>query len=88
MLEGRGQLAGGEPRPVGVETVVLDVSPTQETFVPFEISTIEMPSGWYCLECDVAVVPPKARTIVSVPAAFAVTRTSSSLAVPKSSATM
>jgi len=49
------ELAGGEPRPVGVETVVLDVSPTQETFVPFEISTIEMPSGWYCLECDVAV---------------------------------
>jgi hypothetical protein len=49
------ELAGGEPRPVGVESVVLEVSPTQETFVPFEISTIDMPSGWYRLECDVVV---------------------------------
>jgi hypothetical protein len=49
------ELAGGEPRPVGVESVVLEVSPTQETFVPFEISTIEMASGWYRLECDIVV---------------------------------
>jgi hypothetical protein len=49
------ELAGGQPRPVGVESVVLEVSPTQETFVPFEISTIEMPSGWYRLECDIVV---------------------------------
>src|SRR5512144_134245 len=50
------ELAGGAPRPVGVESVVLEVSPTQETFVPFEISTIDMPPGWYALECDVVVV--------------------------------
>ena len=56
------ELAGGESRPVGVESVVLDVSPTQETFVPFEISTIDMPSGWYRLECDV-VVDGEARSI-------------------------
>jgi hypothetical protein len=49
------ELAGGEPRPVGVESVVLEISPTQETFVPFEIGTIDMPSGWYRLECDVVV---------------------------------
>ena len=49
------ELAGGEPRPVGVESVVLEVSPTQETFVPFEVSTIDMPSGWYRLECDIVV---------------------------------
>ena len=49
------ELAGGGPRAVGVDPVVLEVSPTQETFVPFEISTIEMPSGWYQLECDIVV---------------------------------
>jgi hypothetical protein len=49
------ELSGGHPRPVGVESVVLEVSPTQETFVPFEISTIELPSGWYRLECDIVV---------------------------------
>jgi hypothetical protein len=49
------ELAGGSPRPVGVEPVVLEVSPNQETFVPFEVSTIEMPSGWYQLECDLVV---------------------------------
>ena len=38
-----------------LEPVVLEVSPTQETFVPFEISTIEMPAGWYQLECDVVI---------------------------------
>jgi hypothetical protein len=49
------ELAGGQARAVGVESVVLEVSPSQETFVPFEISTIDMPSGWYHLECDIIV---------------------------------
>jgi hypothetical protein len=49
------ELAGGAAQPVGVETAVLEVSPTQETFVPFEIATMEMPAGWYQLECDVIV---------------------------------
>jgi hypothetical protein len=49
------ELGGGAPRTVGVEAVVLEVSPTQETFVPFELSTIEMPAGWYRLECDIVV---------------------------------
>jgi hypothetical protein len=42
-------------REIGVEAMVLEVAPTQETFVPFEISTIDLPSGWYRLECDVVV---------------------------------
>jgi hypothetical protein len=49
------ELGGGDSQPVVVESVVLEVSPTQETFVPFEISTIDMPAGWYQLECDVVV---------------------------------
>ena len=49
------ELSGGSPQPVGVESVVLELSPTQETFVPFEVSTIDMASGWYRLECDIVV---------------------------------
>ena len=49
------ELAGGASQPVGVDTAVLEVSPTQETFVPFEVPTMEMPAGWYQLECDVIV---------------------------------
>jgi hypothetical protein len=49
------ELSGGTPQPVGVESVVLEVSPTQETFVPFEVSTMDMAAGWYRLECDLVV---------------------------------
>ena len=42
-------------REIGVEPMVLEVAPTQETFVPFEISTVDLPSGWYRLECDAIV---------------------------------
>jgi hypothetical protein len=49
------ELGGGAAQAVGVDTVVLEVSPTQETFVPFEIATMEMAAGWYQLECDVIV---------------------------------
>lgn len=42
-------------REIGVEPMVLEVAPTQETFVPFEISTVDLPSGWYRLECDLVV---------------------------------
>ena len=49
------ELGGGPAQPVGVELAVLEVSPTQETFVPFEVSTMEIPAGWYQLECDVIV---------------------------------
>ena len=38
-----------------IEAVVLEASPTQDTFVPFEISTLDMPAGWYRLACSVVV---------------------------------
>ena len=34
---------------------MLEVSPTQETFVPFEVSTMHMAAGWYRLERDIVV---------------------------------
>ncbi|HLB39680.1 MAG TPA: hypothetical protein VJM84_04435 [Actinomycetota bacterium] len=49
------ELGGGAPCPVPIEPVVLEVAPTMDTFVPFEISTMEMAAGWYQLECDVVV---------------------------------
>ena len=49
------ELGGGQPHPVGFDPVVVEVSPTQETFVPFEIATMDMPAGWYRLECDVVI---------------------------------
>ena len=49
------ELSGRTPQPVGVASAVLEVSPTQETFVPFEVSTMDMASGWYRLECDIVV---------------------------------
>src|SRR3954469_17459806 len=49
------ELSGGSPQPVGVGAVVLEVSPTQETFVPFEVSTMDMAAGWYRLECGLVV---------------------------------
>src|SRR3954447_27091660 len=48
------ELSGGTPQPVGVESVVLEVSPTQETFVPFEVSTMDMAAGGYRLHRDPA----------------------------------
>src|SRR4051794_41794196 len=49
------ELSGEPPQPVGVESVVLEVSPTQETFVPFEVSTMDMAAGWYPPGCDIGV---------------------------------
>lgn len=48
-------LAGGPSRVLEIEATVLDVAPTLDTFVPFEFPITELPSGWYRLECDVAV---------------------------------
>ena len=49
------ELGGGQAHPVGIEAVVLEASPNQDTFVPFEIATMEMAAGWYRLECEVVV---------------------------------
>jgi hypothetical protein len=42
-------------RELGIEPMVLEVAPTQDTFVPFEVSTVDLPAGWYRLECEVVI---------------------------------
>ena len=48
----------GPDHPITIEPLVLDVSPTQDTFVPFEVSTMEMTAGWYRLECEIVAEHP------------------------------
>ena len=40
---------------IGVEPAILEVAPTAETFVPFEVPTLDLRPGWYQLECEVTV---------------------------------
>ena len=47
--------------------MVLEVAPTQETFVPYEISTIDLPPGWYRLECDIVVDGPSTLVLPGAP---------------------
>ena len=35
--------------------VTLEVAPTRDLFVPFEFPVVELPSGWYAIECRVAI---------------------------------
>ena len=48
-------LGGGPSRAMELDASLLDVAPTLDTFVPFELPITELPSGWYRLECDVAI---------------------------------
>lgn len=49
------ELAGGPSRPIGLEGVVQDVSPTKDLFVPFEFPSTDLGAGWYRLECRVQI---------------------------------
>jgi hypothetical protein len=49
------ELAGHGSVPMGVHPATLDVAPNRDLFVPFEFPVVELPSGWYAIECDVAV---------------------------------
>ena len=42
-------------QPITIDPLVLEVAPTQDTFVPFEVPTMDMSAGWYRLECEVVV---------------------------------
>jgi hypothetical protein len=52
----------GEER-IALAPAVLEIAPTMDTFVPFEVSTLDLLPGWYQLECEVMVdgVPALAR---------------------------
>jgi hypothetical protein len=49
------EISGRTSQPIPIEPLVLEVAPTQDTFVPFEVPTMDMAAGWYRLECEVLV---------------------------------
>ena len=49
------ECAGRSTERLGVEPTTLEVAPTLDTFVPFEVPTLDMDPGWYALEVDAAV---------------------------------
>jgi hypothetical protein len=49
------EVAGGDREPIAIEPTILEIAPTMDTFVPFEVSTLDLLAGWYRLECEVVV---------------------------------
>lgn len=49
------EIAAGPPVPIAIDPLVLEVAPTQDTFVPFEVPTMDVGAGWYRLECEIVV---------------------------------
>ncbi len=49
------ELAGHGTVPMGVQPATLDVAPNRDLFVPFEFPVAELASGWYAIECEVAI---------------------------------
>ena len=49
------ECSGRGGRAIGLEAMVLEVAPTLDTFVPFEVSTMDLAAGWYRLECALIV---------------------------------
>jgi len=49
------ELAGHGSVPMGVQPATLEVAPNRDLFVPFEFPVAELASGWYAIECRVAI---------------------------------
>lgn len=49
------ECAGRGRRPVPITPMVLEVAPTMDTFVPFELPLVDLSPGWYQIECDVVI---------------------------------
>jgi hypothetical protein len=66
------ELAGGAPFEIDLQPVVLEVAPTLDLFVPFEVGLLDLGPGWYQLVCDLIVdaVPSQARPGVPFPIAW------------------
>jgi hypothetical protein len=65
---------GGRPgATIPIDAAIVEVAPTMDTFVPFEVSTMELGAGWYQLECEVVIdgdpvlVRPGKRFVVAWP---------------------
>jgi hypothetical protein len=67
------ELAGHGSVSMGVQPATLEVAPNRDLFVPFEFPVAELVSGWYGVECQVAIdgspetVRPEARFVVPWP---------------------
>jgi len=67
------EIGGSGQEPIVVELAILEAAPTMDTFVPFEVSTLDLLPGWYRLECELivdavpSVVHPGSRFLVSWP---------------------
>jgi hypothetical protein len=66
------ELAGGAPFEIDLQPVVLEVAPTLDLFVPFEVGLLDLGPGWYQLVCDLIVdaVPTQAQPGVPFPIAW------------------
>jgi hypothetical protein len=49
------ECAGRGEQGIGFEAAIIEVAPTVDTFVPFEVPTMELAAGWYRLECEVVI---------------------------------
>jgi hypothetical protein len=49
------ECSGRDEHEIGVEPSVLEVAPTLDLFVPFELPTVDLGAGWYQLECEVVI---------------------------------
>jgi hypothetical protein len=49
------ELAGHGSVSMGVQPATLEVAPNRDLFVPFEFPVAELFSGWYAIECEVAI---------------------------------
>jgi hypothetical protein len=49
------ELAGHGSVSMGMSPATLEVAPNRDLFVPFEFPVAELESGWYAIECDVAI---------------------------------
>jgi hypothetical protein len=49
------ELGGRSSAEIPIEPAIVEIAPTMDTFVPFELSTMELGAGWYQLGCEVVV---------------------------------
>jgi hypothetical protein len=49
------ECAGRGEQRIALEATIIETAPTVDTFVPFEVSTMELAAGWYRLECEVVI---------------------------------
>lgn len=49
------EMAGGVAHAIELQPVVLEVAPTLDLFVPFELGLMDLGPGWYQLVCDLVV---------------------------------